>query len=125
MKYVVDASVLLLVGRGDWLKIQKLGWYPKRDVAVPEPVVVYTRIEVRNIPKASAVERWSKLVAEMPRVPWTTAVTEKVLGLEPPGGLAVDLDAITAAHALANGAAVLTVEPARYEWLPALSVEEL
>jgi predicted nucleic acid-binding protein len=125
VKYIVDASVLLAVGRGQRLKIQFLGFHRKRDLAVPEPVVVYTGIEVRNIAKDDALMRWTMLVDQMPRVPWTSDVTKRVLALEPPSGLAVGLDAITAAHALALDATLLTVEEARYQWIEGLRVDEL
>ena len=82
MKYVVDASILHAVGRGDWLKIQVLGWHRKRDVAVPEPVIVHSAREIRTIPKPEAVLRWTMLMSEMPRAPWTESVTEKLLAFE-------------------------------------------
>jgi hypothetical protein len=125
VKYILDASVLMMVGRGDRLKIGFLGWHRKCDVAVPEPVVLHTAIEVRRIPKVDAVKRWTMLVAEVPRVPWTSSVTDKVLAFEPPPGAALDLDAITAAHALAHDATVLTVDRKPYAWISGLRVDEL
>jgi predicted nucleic acid-binding protein len=122
VKYVVDASVLMMVGHGEWLKIQMLGWHKKRDVAVPEPVVVRTAVAVRSIPKPEAAKRWTLLMAEMPRVPWTTAVSEKLLEL---GASADDLDAVTAAHALAHDACVLTMAAAPYERFAGLRVDVL
>jgi predicted nucleic acid-binding protein len=120
VKYIVDASVLLAVARGEWVKIQLLGWHKKRDVAVPEPVVAHTAVEVRRIPKPAALERWTKLVDAMPRAVWTPAVTAKLLELA-----AADVDAITAAHALAFDAAVLTMDQQRYPRIEGLRVDEL
>ena len=122
MKYVIDASVLLAVGRGEWLKIQMLGWHRKCDVAVPEPVVASTAFAVRSIPKPDAVKRWNLLMAEMPRVPWTLAVTEKALEI---GASVTNLEAITAAHALAHDAKVLTMDPKPYAGIPNLRVDVL
>ena len=121
VKYIVDASVLLAVGRGDWLKIEMLGLHRKRDVAVPEPVVLRSAREVRALTKPSALRRWEMLMAEMPRVPWTKEVTDKLLELGVPG----DLDAVTAAHALAHDATVLTTDRARYTAIPGLRIDEL
>lgn len=111
MKFIVDASVLLAVGDGDWLKIQALGATRKCHVAAPEPVIAHTRLAVRAIPKPGAVDRFTWLMAEMPRVPWTTAVTEKMLALDAEPD---DLAALTVAHALVYDAKVLTLEPERY-----------
>jgi hypothetical protein len=126
VKYIVDASILRMVGYGDHLKIQLLGWHRKCDVAVPEPVVVHSAAEVRKIPKADAVRRWKMLLAEMPRVPWTASVTDKLLAFERPAGVTIDdVDAITAAHALAHEATVLTMSRAPYAWIGGLRVDEL
>lgn len=125
MKYIVDASVLIVVGRGDWLKIEMLGWRRKRDVAVPEPVVAHTALEVPAISKPEAMRRWTMLVDAMPRAAWTSNVTTKLLELAPRDNLATDLDAITVAHALAYDATVLTIDRERYAWISSLRVEEL
>lgn len=121
MKYIVDASVLVAVGQGEWLKIQMLGMHRKRDVAVPEPVVLRSAREVRTLTKPDAVRRFTMLMAEMPRVPWTKEVTDKLVELGVPG----DLNAITAAHALAHDATVLTMDRARYASFAGLRVDEL
>jgi predicted nucleic acid-binding protein len=125
MLRVVDASVLLAIAKGNILVIQQLMLTRKGEVAVPEPVIVHTGIEVRSLTEHEAVERWQRVVDVMPRLPWTAEVTEALLDLEPPSGLAVDLDAITAAHAVAKKAAVFTREPERYAWIRRLRIEAL
>jgi predicted nucleic acid-binding protein len=125
MLHVVDASVLLAVARGDCTIIRQIMLTRKTEVTVPEPVIVHTGVEVRLLPQFEAFERWSRLVEVMPRLTWDAEVSEALLDLEPPPGLAVDLDAITAAHAVARKAAVLTREPERYSWVRRLRIKVL
>ena len=122
MLHVVDASVVLAVARGDIGFIRQLMIMRKGELALPEPIVVHTGIEVRSLPEFEAFERWSRLTETMPRALWTPEVSEALLDLEPPAGIAVDLDAITAAHAIARKAAIYTREPDRYAWIPRLRV---
>jgi predicted nucleic acid-binding protein len=125
MLRIVDASVLLAIARGERDVIFRLMMTRKREVAVPEPVIVHTAVEVRMFTQAEAVERWTRLVGEVPRLSWNEDVTEALLDLEPPAGLAVDLDTITAAHAVARKAAVFTREPERYSWVRRLRIEAI
>jgi hypothetical protein len=125
MLRIVDGSILFAVARGDCNVIRMLSLTRFREVAVPEPVVLYTGTEVRGLSQFEAVERWSRLVATMPRLPWTADVTEELLDLELPSGLPVNLDAIVVAHALAEKAAVLTREPGRYTWARRLKLDAM
>lgn len=122
MLHVVDASVVLAVARGDCGFIRQLMLLRKGELAVPEPVVVHTALEARGLPQFQAVERWTRLVETLPRAIWNADVTEALLDLEPPAGMAVNLDMITAAHAMARKASVYTREPERYAWLRRLRV---
>lgn len=125
MLHVVDASVFLAVARGDCDVIHRLSMMRKGELSVPEPVILYTGIEVRSLPQFEAIERWTRFVEVMPRLAWNAEVTEALLDLEPPPGLAVDLDAITAAHAIARKAAVYTRESERYAWIRRLRIEAI
>jgi hypothetical protein len=122
MLHVVDASVVLAVARGDCGVIRQLMLLRKGELAVPEPVVVHTGIEVRTLPELEAQERWTRLIETVPRAMWTADVTEALLDFEPPAGMAVNLDMIVAAHAVAKKASVYTREPARYGWLRRLRI---
>ena len=122
MLHVVDASVLLEIARGDLTAINRLMHMRKGEVAVPDPVVVHTGIETRCLTEHAAVDRWQRVVEVIPRLPWNAEVTEALFDLEPPAGLPVDLDTITAAHAVAKKAAVFTREPERYSWVRRLRI---
>lgn len=125
MRYVIDHSVLLEIVRGNGTVIEVLGLYSKREVTVPEPVLLHVAREVADGASPEAKERWEMLAPALPRAPWTADVTEKLLLLEPPAGVPVSLDAITAAHALASERAVLTVERARFDGMPGVRIEEI
>ena len=122
MLHVVDASVVLAVARGDCDFIRQLMLMRKGEVVVPEPVVVHTGIEVRGLPQFQAFERWTRVVETMPRAVWNADVSEALLDLEPLAGMAVNLDMITAAHAIAKKAAIYTREPERYAWIRRLRI---
>jgi hypothetical protein len=83
---------------------------------------VHTGIEVRTLPQFQAFDRWTRVVETMPRAVWNADVSEAVLDLEPPAGMAVNLDMVTAAHAVAMKAAVYTREPERYAWIRRMRV---
>lgn len=122
MLHVVDSSLLLAIARGDIEVIHRLFLMRKGELAVPEPVLVHTGLEARLLPQHEAFERWQHVVEVMPRLLWKPDVTEAVFDLEPPAGRPVDLDTITAAHAMANKAAVFTREPERYAWIRKLRI---
>jgi predicted nucleic acid-binding protein len=125
MLRVIDASVLMGIARGDQSVIYRLMMTRKHEVALPEPVIVHTGVEVRSLTEHEALERWTRIVDVTPRLVWTADVTDALLDLEPPAGLAVDLDTITAAHAVAKKAAVFTREPERYSWIRRLRIEAI
>jgi predicted nucleic acid-binding protein len=122
MLHVVDSSVVLAVARGDCDSIRQLMLMRRGELVIPEPVVVHTGVEVRGLPQFQAFERWTRVVETLPRAVWNADVTESLLDLEPPAGMAVNLDMITAAHAMARKAAVYTREPERYAWIRRLRV---
>lgn len=125
MIHVVDASVLLAIARGDCDVIRQLMLMRRGEVALPEPVIVHTGVEVRTMTKFEAIERWTRVIDVLPRLSWDASVSEALLDLEPPSGIAVDLDAITAAHALSRKATVFTHEPERYAWVRKLRVQAI
>lgn len=125
MLHVVDASVLLAIARGNCHVIRMLMLMRKGEIAVPEPVIVHTGVEVRALTEWEAFERWTRVVDVFPRLPWNAEVSEALLDLEPPSGIAVDLDAITAAHAMAQKAKVYTREPERYAWVRKLRIQAI
>ena len=125
MVRVIDASVLLAIARGKVEVVHRLMLTRKSEVRLPEPVFVHTCIEVRGLTQFEAVERWTRVVDLVPRLAWSTEVSEALLDLEPPSGLAVDLDTITAAFAIAHKATVFTREPERYSWVRRLRIEAI
>lgn len=122
MLHVVDSSLVLAIARGDTDVIHRLFLMRKGEVAVPEPVLVHTGVEARLLPEFDAFERWQAIIDVMPRLLWTPDVTEAVFELEPLAGRPVDLDTITAAHAMASKGAVFTREPERYNWIRKLRI---
>ena len=125
MLQIIDASVLLGIARGHVEVVHRLMLTRKSEVRLPEPVFVHTGIEVRGLTQWEAVERWTRVVDIVPRLAWNADVSEALLDLEPPSGLAVDLDTLTAAFAIAHKAAVFTREPVRYSWVRKLRIEAI
>jgi predicted nucleic acid-binding protein len=126
MKYVLDRSLLLEVIRGNRTVIEVLSWYRKHDVVVPEPVVVSLTREAKLVGSPGARKRWELLIAELPRSAWTSAVTERLLTLDPPDGDdLVAVDVLAAAYALAADAVLLTLAPARFKWVEGLRIEDV
>ena len=125
MLRIIDASVLLGIARGHVEVVHRLMLTRKSQVRLPEPVFVYTGMEVRGLTQWEAVERWNRVVDIAPRLAWDAEVSEALLDLEPPTGLAVDLDTITAAFAVAHKATVFTREPVRYSWVRRLRIEAI
>lgn len=120
MKYVVDATVLLWIARGSITAIVQLGGYRRSELGVPHPVILDVAALVKELPMRCASKRWELLVSELPRAPWTNDATERLLALG-----RSDLDAVTAAHALALDAHVMTTDPGRYAWADGLRVEHV
>lgn len=118
MKYVVDSTVLIAVARGNTSVIDQLSWYKRRDLGVPHPVLLDVHGVVKDLALPGTTKRWQLLSAELKRIDWTEATTVKLLALQ-----RADLDAITAAHALALDAQVLTTDSGRYAWVDGLRVE--
>lgn len=120
MRYVLDSTVLMGIARGDRMLIERLSWYRKNHVGVPHPVLIDVHALVEALQSRGASKRWALLRPELIRIPWTDAVTARLLALG-----RNDLDAIVAAHALADDLHIVTTQPGRYAWADGVRVEQL
>ncbi|HMA95871.1 MAG TPA: PIN domain-containing protein [Polyangiaceae bacterium] len=116
MKYVLDTNTLSAVMRSDPLVLSRLRGANRRDVVVPQPVFAEVAYGIARLPKSRRRqlldERFEMLAGTFDRIEWTDAVSDTFgrikASLERKGQRIEDFDAAIAAHALANGATLVT-----------------
>lgn len=103
----------------------------KKNLGVPEPVYAEIAYGIEMLPnskrKISLRSRYDAVFNELGSVPWTHDVTEHYgsikAQLERKGKRIEDFDAAIAAHALANGAILVTANTEHMTRVPGLSIE--
>lgn len=118
--------------RGDTPVIERLKGTVKTDVGVPGPVLAEIAYGIERLPKSkrrdSLRKRYDLILGEIPRVPWTDAVSAHFgivkAALERRGQRIEDFDAAIAAHALATSAVLITANVGQMTRIPGLSVED-
>ncbi len=132
MKYVLDTNTVSALIKGvpeATSRVRVLGRY---DVAVPQPVLAEIEYGLARLSKskrkARLVERWLVLSAELPRAPWSDAVSESFgaikATLERKGSRLEDFDIAIAAHAYAHDATLATGDMAHMKRIPGLALED-
>ena len=132
MSTILDTNVVSALMRGDEEAIVALTRAGKGNVAVPH--LVFAEI-VYGIERLTASrrrdrlrERLDLLLGELPRAPWTDAVSEAFgrvkAELERRGKRIEDFDAAIAAHAVATGATLATMDKKHMARVPGLVVED-
>jgi tRNA(fMet)-specific endonuclease VapC len=102
--------------RGDERVVKKLRALNKGEAAIPQPAIAEIAYGIERLPRSkrrSELEaRFDLVRAELPRSLWTDAVSEQFglikAALERKGRRIEDFDAAIAAHALAEGAVLVT-----------------
>ena len=118
--------------KGDPTVIQRLQAVNRSDVAIPQPVVAEIAYGIERLPKSKRREmlqqRFDAVRAELGRIAWTDIVSDRFgtikATLEKRGKRIEDFDAAIAAHALAEGATLVTANLSQMTRVPGLKVED-
>ena len=132
MKYVLDTNALSALMKGNAEALAHLRRAGRADVAIPQPVVAEIAYGIERLPKSkrrqALEQRFDLLRAELPRCQWTDTVSERFgevkAALERKGRRIEDFDAAIAAHALADGAVLVTANLDDMVRIPGLTVED-
>ena len=118
--------------KGEPPVIQRLQAVNRSDVAIPQPVIAEIAYGIERLPKSRKREtlqkRFDAVRTELERVAWTDIVSERFgaikTALEKRGKRIEDFDAAIAAHALAEGAVLVTANFDQMTRVPGLRVED-
>jgi tRNA(fMet)-specific endonuclease VapC len=111
---------------------QSLQEVNRADVSIPQPVIAEIAYGIECLPGSKRREllqnRFDAIRLELARVPWTDPVRERFgtikAALEKRGKRVADFDAAIAAHALAEGAVLVTANLEQMTRIPGLKVED-
>lgn len=116
MKYVLDTNTVSDLMRGEPAVVAALVRLPRIDVLLPQPVNAEIEYGLARLPssrrKTRLRERWNVLREELHRAPWTDETSRAFsllkAELEHVGLRLEDFSLAVAAHALAQGATLVT-----------------
>ena len=118
--------------KGEPPVIQRLQAVNRRDVAIPQPVIAEIAYGIERLPRSkrrdTLQQRFDAMRMELGRAAWTDIVSERFgtikAALEKRGKRIEDFDAAIAAHALAEGAVLVTANLDQMTRVPGLKVED-
>jgi tRNA(fMet)-specific endonuclease VapC len=127
VKYVLDTHAVSALMKGETAVGQLLAAHWE-DVAIPQPVIAGIERLPRSKRRQKLQERFDLICAEVARAAWTAAVSERFghvkTTLERKGQRIEEFDAAIAAHALAEGAALVTANVADMKRVPGLTIDD-
>jgi len=132
VRYVLDTNAVSALMKGDPRVVKRLQTLNKGDAAIPQPAIAEIAYGIERLPRSkrrAALEgRFALVRAELARSPWTDAVSERFglikATLERKGQRIEDFDAAMAAHALVEGAILVTANLDDMTRVPGLEVED-
>jgi len=132
VRYVLDTNAVSALMKGDTRVVGRLQAAMRGDVAVPQPVIAEITYGIDRLPRSkrrqALQERFDLVRTELARVAWTDAVSERFgtikATLERRGTRIEDFDAAIAAHALAEGAVLVTANLDDMARVPGLKIED-
>jgi tRNA(fMet)-specific endonuclease VapC len=132
VKYVLDTNALSELMKGDARALARLRAAGRAETGIPQPVIAEIEYGIARLPRSKRrqvlQERFDLLRAELPRCQWTDTVSERFgaikAALEHKGQRIEDFDAAIAAHALADGATLVTADLVHMVRMPGLAVED-
>jgi tRNA(fMet)-specific endonuclease VapC len=116
VRYVLDTNAVSALMKGDERVVKRLRALNRGEAAIPQPAIAEIAYGIERLPRSkrrSALEdRFNLVRTELARSPWTDTVSERFglinAMLEHKGQRIEDFDAAIAAHALAEGAILVT-----------------
>jgi tRNA(fMet)-specific endonuclease VapC len=104
----------------------------RADISIPQPVIAEIAYGIERLPKSrrrdALAGRFELLRAELARAPWTDMVSERFGAVKAElarrGARIEDFDVAVAAHALAEGAVLVTANLEHMARVPGLTVED-
>jgi tRNA(fMet)-specific endonuclease VapC len=132
LKYVLDTNAVSALMKGEPAAVEQLLAVHRDDVAIPQPVIAEIAYGIERLPRSKRrqrlQERFDLICAELARATWTDAVSERFgnikATLERKGQRIEDFDAAIAAHALAEGATLVTANLADMKRVPGLKIDD-
>lgn len=132
MRYVLDTNAVSALMKGDAGVASRLRGVSKGDVAIPQPVLAEITYGIERLQRskrrAALQERFDLVRTELRRVLWTDDVSDAFgrikAALERKGERIEDFDAAIAAHALAEGAVLVTANREHMARIPDLQIED-
>jgi tRNA(fMet)-specific endonuclease VapC len=132
VRYVLDTNAVSALMKGDTRVVGRLQAAMRGDVAVPQPVIAEIEYGIARLPRSkrrqALQERFDLVRTELARAAWTDAVSEHFgtvkAALERRGTRIEDFDAAIAAHALAEGAVLVTANLDDMARVPGLKIED-
>jgi len=132
MKYVLDTNAVSALMKGDAQVIERLQQGERAEVGIPHPVVAEISYGIERLPKSKRREalagRFELLKQEIQRVEWSDRVSQAFgtikARLERRGERIEDFDAAVAAHAIAEGAVLVTANLKHMMRVPDLEIED-
>jgi tRNA(fMet)-specific endonuclease VapC len=132
VRYVLDTNAVSALMKGDRASVARLQAASREDVAVPQPVLAEIAYGIERLPRSARRARLRRRYAlirdEIPRCPWTDAVSESFgtikADLERRGERIEDFDVAIAAHAVAHGAVLVTANLGHMSRVAGLEVQD-
>lgn len=132
MKYILDTNAVSALMKGDGAVLDRLEKVPRSDVFVPQPVLAEIAYGIERLPRskrrASLQDRFELVRAELQRIEWSDAVSERFgiikAVLEKKGQRIEDFDAAIAAHAREPDTALVTANTDDMVRVPGLKIED-
>lgn len=130
MRFVIDTNVVSAVMRGEAQVLDQLSQHRALDVGVPQPVVAEIAYGIARLPRSKRRTRYERdferLLRTLPRSAWTDEVSarfgELKAALDRRSVPLEDFDVAIAAHALVEGATLVTANIEHFRRVEGLEV---
>jgi len=132
VKYVLDTNAVSALMKAEGRFVGRLRATARADLLIPQPVIAEIAYGIERLPRSrrrdALAGRFDLVRAELARAPWTDTVSERFgfvkAELEGRGERIEDFDIAVAAHALAEGAVLVTANLEHMARVPGLTVED-
>jgi tRNA(fMet)-specific endonuclease VapC len=132
MNFVLDTNAVSALMKGDVQVVERLKRSERTEIGIPQPVIAEISYGIERLPRSKRREalarRFELLKEEIQRVEWSDEVSAAFATikatLERRGERIEDFDAAVAAHAIAEGAVLVTTNLKHMARVPELEVED-